>query len=1215
MATENSSSFRFWRPGINFRAKFETPSEIGELDNLLKDIQLGQQQQHVLRSSPSWRSASIHSNESSGGHALRVPEIIRRKSHRLRQSWTSSNEPSSDQQSQQMSSLQSLEGAAAISPPSTVPAASGSVPDERRSHPRGCGDHFQSQHTATLVRSPAKPKTRQQAKEARRRKKQDEKTRKEAEDDRRNDLRRRITEAREGRRLQRNSSDDAENSKQHAESFLPITTSPSKWRRSLLMLSPHSRRSKGTIPMPQDFSSKAELQAYLNPIEHTASIPQIPELPADPPPYKTPDSETKTSTQPVLKTHSAAHESFHASHMLAKELFSVHAKPEAKRMKCDGCKSPIRVSEKYYHCLICNGGDQIMCVACSYNGDLCRHELSWKINSVKGAPIKAVESNSEPQQSECLQSFPLKSRVVSPLGVMPLVMDNHQTKATAEALRESEYGHAKATIDGFEAFQRAESMYRHNQTRSKADHSLYIDDLHRRHNHVRKLERNLGQRDEEAKQRERDLSLREKEASLRDREATLREQYAALREREATMFERTTLQRVKTMSSSAEAAISQDRSDLDLDPRSHQALWNAAVRNTTHVAFAEIHNETADVLEGCDCLGEGSLDQLPTISRNGIREHAGTKRKASAANSYRKSTSSSKSPQVNGKALSQGSPSNGEGSGDDGGEESNDDNNLKRRKQVSQSSMSQRLLACPYSKFDPARYSERNQHEKQYRGCSGRYLTDISRLKQHLYRVHRRPEHHCARCFGVFQSKDELDYHSRRAESCPLSECSFAEKFTEDRMKELKRKRPGKSAEQSWYIIFEILFPDQVPPDSPYIDDQPAQSTSTAATSGPSDAQTSNLLDIFNEQLSQRQHIANYAWLASQEARDLINQTLAQSMAEMLRRMSPNNTPSVGRTPSIFISPTSVSAQPGSTLQTPASSLPASPVSPKRPSSNMGTVRELSPLQALQVDLNNKLRDDRISKRAEICNSDAESSLHTGTPQFQPTTAERDTNPLPDGVELSNLEDVRDDPDYGMRFDHELNNDTALGAFDFDLPPPPATYDSVELHRSGYRTANTASRKEVDMTAYVNDEDLDYVQSSMMAGAAATNHGAGDEKMNSHSKRSVDSGYESKPTSRQNSQREQYAQGDDSGGHEVVTNIGLAFGGQHPFPDGATVHNGLGLGFLDGEMVHGATGSGAGVSDGFNTNSGLRYWWSGGSAHLHQSSRNGVYRGGVGGRF
>ena len=40
-----------------------------------------------------------------------------------------------------------------------------------------------------------------------------------------------------------------------------------------------------------------------------------------------------------------------------------------------------------------------------------------------------------------------------------------------------------------------------------------------------------------------------------------------------------------------------------------------------------------------------------------------------------------------------------------------------------------KLLACPFSKYDPLRYSNVNINEKEYRGCSTPCLVDISRLK------------------------------------------------------------------------------------------------------------------------------------------------------------------------------------------------------------------------------------------------------------------------------------------------------------------------------------------------------------------------------------------------------------------------------------------------------------------------------------------------------
>jgi hypothetical protein len=40
-----------------------------------------------------------------------------------------------------------------------------------------------------------------------------------------------------------------------------------------------------------------------------------------------------------------------------------------------------------------------------------------------------------------------------------------------------------------------------------------------------------------------------------------------------------------------------------------------------------------------------------------------------------------------------------------------------------------RVLACPYYKRNPSRYSANNTEEMEYRGCAGRFLPDISRLK------------------------------------------------------------------------------------------------------------------------------------------------------------------------------------------------------------------------------------------------------------------------------------------------------------------------------------------------------------------------------------------------------------------------------------------------------------------------------------------------------
>jgi hypothetical protein len=55
--------------------------------------------------------------------------------------------------------------------------------------------------------------------------------------------------------------------------------------------------------------------------------------------------------------------------------------------------------------------------------------------------------------------------------------------------------------------------------------------------------------------------------------------------------------------------------------------------------------------------------------------------------------------------------------------------NKRCKKTPSTKSISGRLLACPYVKFDPFRYSSSNQDESDYRRCSTHCLRDIPRLK------------------------------------------------------------------------------------------------------------------------------------------------------------------------------------------------------------------------------------------------------------------------------------------------------------------------------------------------------------------------------------------------------------------------------------------------------------------------------------------------------
>jgi hypothetical protein len=142
----------------------------------------------------------------------------------------------------------------------------------------------------------------------------------------------------------------------------------------------------------------------------------------------------------------------------------------------------------------------------------------------------------------------------------------------------------------------------------------------------------------------------------------------------------------------------------------------------------------------------------------------------------------------------------------------------KRRVTITSISTDGRLLACPYCKYDPARYSERNITEKNYRGCSSMYLTTISRLKQHLYRSHKRPDHYCLSCFQVYKSQSLLSAHTRTRPACELRAPLFEERMTFDQARLIKRRAVGKSLSDTWFDIFKILFPGSPLPDSPFVD-------------------------------------------------------------------------------------------------------------------------------------------------------------------------------------------------------------------------------------------------------------------------------------------------------------------------------------------------------------------------------------------------------------
>ena len=90
-------------------------------------------------------------------------------------------------------------------------------------------------------------------------------------------------------------------------------------------------------------------------------------------------------------------------------------------------------------------------------------------------------------------------------------------------------------------------------------------------------------------------------------------------------------------------------------------------------------------------------------------------------------------------------------------EEGNKRSKVPSRKHQDEAASS-RLLSCPYFKYDPHRYSTLNQNiaETRYRNCASSYHRGISRVKQHLYRVHALPKYYCLRCYQSFPDADDM---------------------------------------------------------------------------------------------------------------------------------------------------------------------------------------------------------------------------------------------------------------------------------------------------------------------------------------------------------------------------------------------------------------------------------------------------------------------------
>jgi hypothetical protein len=121
------------------------------------------------------------------------------------------------------------------------------------------------------------------------------------------------------------------------------------------------------------------------------------------------------------------------------------------------------------------------------------------------------------------------------------------------------------------------------------------------------------------------------------------------------------------------------------------------------------------------------LAGLLSLRGAGFRSHAVPKRKSASSATFAKASGQPR-PRSGPSAPRAVEKGKGKELSEDEGD-SDEEPRKRRRRNPPVWDPQQRILACPYSKYNIYRYSEMNVTEKSYRGCTSCFLTDISRLK------------------------------------------------------------------------------------------------------------------------------------------------------------------------------------------------------------------------------------------------------------------------------------------------------------------------------------------------------------------------------------------------------------------------------------------------------------------------------------------------------
>lgn len=181
----------------------------------------------------------------------------------------------------------------------------------------------------------------------------------------------------------------------------------------------------------------------------------------------------------------------------------------------------------------------------------------------------------------------------------------------------------------------------------------------------------------------------------------------------------------------------------------------------------------------------------------------------SASNSQKRSRTSRNRPGEESEHRLRGSSGKGGRNNGDEGDENNDGNDRGTELAPTEhlGNEGQLTFACPFYKHDPI----------AHRSCIFRHTsTKTNYVKQHLRRHHLQPRH-CPICGEKFGAESEKNDHIRSS-TCEQQEFQHAG-LTESQREQIEQIPRSEQPEERWYKMWDIIFPGEPRPASPYIRD------------------------------------------------------------------------------------------------------------------------------------------------------------------------------------------------------------------------------------------------------------------------------------------------------------------------------------------------------------------------------------------------------------